>query len=125
MIRMLNLEKPCGIFVVNLAQNLVRQTDAIDAPTSLRWNFRRSIVKILVFCLEKTVIDFVKFVVEYLLRKFVAMRRGVGREQDAVLVLVEKLLRCVRLASELSDPSRHVHVHVRKAVEVLGNVLQI
>src|ERR1700751_5197992 len=99
MFRTLNLEESCSIFVVDLTQNLIRQVDAIDAPSSLRRNPCGRIVEVFVFRFEKAVVDFVKLVVEDLLRKCVAVWSGVGGEQDAVLVLVEEFLRRKGLAA--------------------------
>src|SRR5215471_15146475 len=66
-----DLQQACGVLVINLLQNRLRQTDAVNPPASLRRHFGRSIVEILVVGLEKSVIDFVQLVVECLLWGFV------------------------------------------------------
>ena len=50
------------------------------------------------------------------------MRGGVGPEQDAILIFLEKPLSRSGLSSQLSDPSRDVHGHVGESVEVLRHI---
>src|SRR5882724_3749064 len=118
-------QKPRGVLVINLAENRVWQVDPVNFPSTLRRNFRRSIVKVLVFTLQETEIDFVELVVENLLRVFITMRRCVRREKDTILIFVEELARGSRLASQLSNARRNVDVHVREAIEAFRYVLQI
>ena len=53
------------------------------------------------------------------------MRSGVGPEQNAVLILVEKFLRGERLAAQFADARGHIDVHIGESIQVLGHVLQI
>ncbi len=48
-----------GIFVIHLFQNAFRQAQPVNAPASLGRRGSRSVVKILVLRLQKSVIDFV------------------------------------------------------------------
>src|SRR4029077_16077914 len=114
-----------GVVTIDLPLNGVRQIDTVNPPASLRRYLRWSIVEVFILGFQKAIVDLIQLIVEHLLRELVTMRRRVGRKQNPVLVLVEKLSRSKRLAAEFSDASRHVHVHVRKPVEVLGDILQV
>ncbi len=61
----------------------------IDAPASLRRNRRRGVVEVLVFCFEKTVVDFVEKIAKELLRRG-GTGTGIGPEDDSILILIEK-----------------------------------
>src|SRR6185295_19001027 len=73
-------EDPSGIRVVHFAQDLIGQTEAVDAPAALRRNACRCVVEVLVLGFEKAVVDLVQLVAEHLLRILVAVRNGVGPE---------------------------------------------
>ncbi len=53
------------------------------------------------------------------------MRRRVGGEQDTILIFVEELPRCHRLASEFTNAGCHIDRHIWKTVQVVGDILQI
>src|SRR6185369_50628 len=106
-------------------QNLLRQADAVNAPATLRWNGRGRIVEILILRLEKAIIDLIQLVAEDLLRCFNAMRCGICRKQNPVLILVEELARHAWLSTQLADTSRDIDVHVRVTIETLRNIRQI
>src|SRR5947208_3796406 len=75
-----NPKVPGSILVVHLAQNRFRQIDPIYAPAALRRYFRRCVIEVLVVSFQKPVVNFVQLIVEYLLRKLVAMRSRIGGE---------------------------------------------
>src|ERR1035438_1551361 len=76
-----------GILEIHFAKNRLWQIDAVNAPAPLRRDFCRSIVEVLVVSLQESIVDFVQLIVEYLLRKLVTVRSGVGAEQDTILIL--------------------------------------
>src|SRR5450432_141786 len=114
-----------GVLVVHLFEDRLRQPDSVNSPAALRRDGGGSVVEIFVFRFQKAKIDFIQLVVEDLLRELVAMRGRVGGEQNPVLIFIEELSRRPRLASEFSDARRKVDEHVRIAVEILRNVLQV
>src|SRR6185369_7154294 len=97
----------------------------VNAPTTLRRNGRRRVIEILVFSFKKAVVDLVKFVAENLLRRLIAVRRGVRCEEYSVLILVKKLSRHTRLAAEFTNACCDVNVHVWITIETLGDVGQV
>src|SRR6266700_2930037 len=99
----LNLQQPTRVFVVNLAENCVRQINPVNSPTALRRYFRRSVIEIFVFGFKEPEINLIQLVVEDLLRKFVTVRSRVRGEQNPVLVLVEEFARGYRLPPEFAD----------------------
>src|SRR5690349_11621195 len=56
------------ILVIDFAQNVFRQTNSINAPTTLRRLWSGSIVKVFVLGLEKSVVDFIQLPTKDLLR---------------------------------------------------------
>ena len=56
-----------GILEIHFAKNGLRQIDAVNAPAPLRRDVRRSIVEVLIICLQETVINFIQSIVEHLL----------------------------------------------------------
>src|SRR6266581_5101665 len=121
----LNLQQPTRVFVVNLAENCVRQINPVNSPTTLRRYFRRSVVEIFVFGFKEPEIDLIQLVIEDLLRKFVTVRSRIRGEQNPVLVLVEEFASSDRLASQFADARGNIDEHVGKAVKILRYVLQI
>src|SRR5260370_18883504 len=91
-----------GILEIHFAKNRLPQIDAVNAPAPLRGDFRRSVVEVLVVSLQESIVNLVQLFVEYLLRKLVTVRSGVGTKHDAILILVEKLPRRAGLPSQLS-----------------------
>src|SRR5579862_6751306 len=114
-----------GIVEIDFAKNCFRKMDAVDAPAPLRRYFRRSVIEILVVCLQESIVDFVQLVVEDLLRSLVPMRSGVGAEQDAILIPVKKLLRRAGLPAQLSNAGRNIDRHIREAVKILRDIRQV
>src|SRR5208283_4420277 len=70
-----------GIPVVNLAENIVRKVDPVDAPAALRRHFGGSIVEVLIVRLKESIVDAVEIAAEKLLRVIACVRRGVRPEQ--------------------------------------------
>src|SRR6185295_17140251 len=96
----------CGVPFVDLLQDALGKTEAVDPPAALRRHRSGGVVEVLVLRLEEAVVDLVELVVEDLLRVLVALGRrdGVGPEEDPVLVLVEEFPRRPRLTPKLADP---------------------
>ena len=99
------MQFPRGICVIHLAQDLIRQMDPVDTPSPLWRNVRRSIVKILIVGFQESIVDLVESVVEYLLRRIVAVRCRIGAEEDSVLILLKEGTRGPRLAAQFSGGS--------------------
>src|SRR5882757_1316034 len=99
--------------------------DAIDLPAPLRWGLRRSVVEVLVIGLQKSKVDLVELVIEYLLWELVAMRSRVGPEQNPVLILLKECPRRSRLAAQLPNARSNVDVHVLEPVQIFGDVGEI
>src|SRR5207244_896518 len=106
-------QKPSCILVVDFAQSVFRQANTVDAPTSLWRLGSGSVVEVFVLCLQKSVIDFVQLPAKDLLGSLIAMRRRIGRKQDSILILIEKLTRCAWLSSQLTDTSSNIDVQIR------------
>jgi len=85
-----NIQLARRVLVVNLAQNRLRQIDAVDPPAPLRRHIRRRIIEILVICFQEAVVDFVKLVIEDLLWGFISVWSRIRSEENAVLVALKK-----------------------------------
>src|SRR5579863_6359709 len=106
---------------IYLVQNPFRQAEPVDSPAALRRRGRRRVIEVLILTFEEAKVDLVELVAENLLWRLEAAWDGVRAEQDAILILVEKLARCARLASELADARGNVDVQVGITIEALGD----
>src|SRR5215472_14383969 len=93
--------------------------NAVDAPASLRGHRCWGVVEIVVVGFQKTVINLVKLVAEDLLGHVHTVGRGVGSEQDAILIAIEEPTGSSGLPSEFADASAKFHVQVSVPVELL------
>src|SRR5262245_4283588 len=118
-------QQASSVFVVDLVENLIGQSDSINAPTSLRGNWRWRIIEVLIFGFKKSVIDLVKLIAENLLWRFIPMRRRVCCKQDSVLILVEELSSHSRLATKFTDARRDINVHIWITVQRLSDSRQV
>src|SRR5436309_9540616 len=83
-----DLQEPGSILVVDLLENLIRQSQSINPPPPLRRNRRRGVIEILVLGFQKPVIDFVQLVGEDLLGCVGSVRYGVGSKYNAILIFL-------------------------------------
>ena len=97
----------------------------VNPPAALRRYFSRGVIEILIFGFQETVINFIEFVVEYLLGKSFSMRSRIGSKQNPVLVFVEEFSGSARLASQFAYSGGSVDGHIGKSVEILGDILQV
>src|SRR5207245_6927079 len=122
---MTQTQKPSRILVVDFTQNVFGQANTVDTPTSLWRLGSRSVVEVFVLCFQKSIINFVQFPAKDLLGSLIAVRRSIGRKQDSILILVEKLTRRAWLSSQLTDASSNIDIHIGIAVQTGRNVRQV
>src|SRR5262245_19296915 len=110
-------EQSRRIVVVILFQDLVRQPDAVNLPAALRRSGAWGVIEVFIERFQKAEIGLEHSRFQVLLRNFLAVRRGVGAEHDAVLVILEELARASRLAAQLAEPRADLHAQIGIPVE--------
>src|SRR5438128_578168 len=106
-----DLQEPGSILVVDLLENLIRQSQSINPPPPLRRNRRRGVIEILVLGFQKPVIDFIQLVGEDLLGRVGSVRNGVGSKYNSIPILLNNLAGHARLSSKLPDATGHLPIH--------------
>src|SRR4029078_2492895 len=97
--------------IIDLAEHLVRKVDPVKFPERV---IMPVVVEVFVTCLEYTPV----------VRIFLGLERILS-EHDAVLILHEEIVRCMRLSSNVVQNCTDLRVHVGKFIEKLAKVAEV